>query len=194
MSHISVLQGDITSVDTDAIVNAANELMLGGGGVDGAIHAAAGQDLLEACKRTPLVGAGVRCPTGEARITPGFRLAARFVIHTVGPIWRGGNSGEAELLSACYANALALAKQHQLRSIAFPAISCGAYGFPVEDACTIAVATIARTLRSDAALDKVLLVAFEPHLAEVLERAVSTVKSVAPPAGTSARVTPPAGA
>lgn len=173
MRRISVLQGDITSVPTSAIVNAANQSMLGGGGVDGAIHAAAGPELLSACKRVPEVAPGVRCPTGEARITPGFRLAARFVIHTVGPVWQGGDSGESDLLSACYRNSLALAQEQQLRSIAFPAISCGAYGYPVEAACAIAVATIERVLSSYTGMEEVLLVAFESTMAEAMERAVS---------------------
>lgn len=170
---ITVLRGDITKLETDAIVNAANERMLGGGGVDGAIHAAAGPELLEACKQIPCVSPGVRCPTGEARITPGFRLAARFVIHTVGPVWRGGASGEAELLSSCYANALSLALQHDIRSIAFPAISCGAFGYPVDEACSIAVGTISRILLASKDFDKVILVAFDSHLADAFERAVS---------------------
>src|SRR5262245_5694199 len=174
MGRITVFRGDITTVAADAIVNAANELMLGGGGVDGAIHAAAGPELLEACRNVPLVRARVRCPTGEARITPAFRLPATYVIHTVGPIWRGGRSGEAELLSACYANSLALATEYQLRSIAFPAISCGAFGYPLEDACSIAVEKVTRRLESDARL-KVLLVAFEAHVAKALSHALSRV-------------------
>src|SRR6186997_237953 len=111
---IEVIQGDITTLDVDAIVNAANERMLGGGGVDGAIHRAAGPELLEACRRVPEVRPGVRCPTGQSRITPGFRLPARFVIHTAGPVWRGGSCGEADLLASCYRSALALADEHRL--------------------------------------------------------------------------------
>jgi O-acetyl-ADP-ribose deacetylase (regulator of RNase III) len=174
MDRIRVFRGDITNVDTDAIVNAANELMLGGGGVDGAIHAAAGPELTEACRRIPLVGPRVRCPTGEARITPGFRLAAKYVIHTVGPIWRGGQSGEPELLANCYRNSLALAHEHGLRSIAFPAISCGAFGYPVSEACSIAVATIRGTLQSITGFDKVLLVAFDNQLAEEFAHAIAS--------------------
>jgi O-acetyl-ADP-ribose deacetylase len=175
MGRITVLHGDITTVEADAIVNAANELMLGGSGVDGAIHAAAGPELLEACKNVPLVRPRVRCPTGEARITPAFRLPATYVIHTVGPIWSGGRSGEAELLSACYSNSLALAAQYQLSSIAFPAISCGAFGYPLAEACSIAVETVTRRLESDARLRKVLLVAFEAHVAKGLSDALSRV-------------------
>src|SRR5215831_6499776 len=131
MMKLRVHHGDITQLQVDAIVNAANEFMLGGGGVDGAIHRAAGPRLLEACRAVAEVRPGVRCPTGEARITPGFDLAARYVIHTVGPVWRGGASGEEDLLAACYRASLGLAEQTGLRSIAFPAISCGVFRFPV---------------------------------------------------------------
>lgn len=130
---------DITRVEADAIVNAANESLLGGGGVDGAIHRAAGPDLLEACRGIAQVRPGVRCPTGEARITPGFALPARYVIHTVGPVWQGGGAGEAEALAACYRNSLSLAAAHGLDRIAFPAISCGVYGYPPDAAVAIAV-------------------------------------------------------
>src|SRR5688572_19658436 len=145
--RIELVQGDITTLDVDAIVNAANERMLGGGGVDGAIHRAAGPELLDACRAVPEVRPGVRCPTGEARLTPGFRLPARFVIHTVGPVWHGGARGEPDLLAKCYRNSLALTREPVswnastaslpvsrdaattflpgIRSIAFPAISCG---------------------------------------------------------------------
>jgi O-acetyl-ADP-ribose deacetylase (regulator of RNase III) len=172
MDRITVVRGSITAVEVDAIVNAANERMLGGGGVDGAIHAAAGPELLEACKNVPLVGPGVRCPTGEARITPGFRLPAKYVIHTVGPVWRGGRFNEAELLAACYSNSLALAAEYGLRSIAFPAISCGAFGYPLEEACSIAVDTIERRLKAGGSLNEVLLVAFEAHVAEAFSNAL----------------------
>ena len=134
-----IVQGDITKLAVDAIVNAANEQMLGGGGVDGAIHRAAGRALFEACLAVPEVRPGVRCPTGEARITPGFALPAKFVIHTVGPVWRGGAHGEAEKLAACYRNSLALAAANGCRSVAFPCISTGVYGYPVEEAAEIAV-------------------------------------------------------
>lgn len=130
---IRIVQGDITKLKVGAIVNAANSSLLGGGGVDGAIHRAAGPELLEACRG--LDG----CPTGEARITPGFRLPARWVIHTVGPVWRDGEHGEPELLRACYRNSLALAKEKAVQTVAFPAISTGVYGYPVRAAARIAL-------------------------------------------------------
>ncbi|KGI77135.1 O-acetyl-ADP-ribose deacetylase [Oleiagrimonas soli] len=136
---------DITTLAVDAIVNAANPTLLGGGGVDGAIHRAAGPALLAACRQLPEIRPGVRCPTGEARITPGFALPATYVVHTVGPVWHGGDRGEAERLADCYRHSLQLALEHGLRSLAFPAISCGVYGYPVDAAARVAVRTLRET-------------------------------------------------
>jgi len=169
MHSISVVQGDITTLNVDAIVNAANERMLGGGGVDGAVHRAAGGELYEACLAIPEVRPGVRCPTGSCEITPGFALPARFIIHAVGPIWRGGGSGEEDLLRSCYRRAIELALRHELTSIAFPAISCGIYGYPPADAIRVSIEEIKSTL---GAIDKpisVTLVAFSDELAEAMQ-------------------------
>jgi O-acetyl-ADP-ribose deacetylase (regulator of RNase III) len=153
-SHIAIVEGDITTLDVDAIVNAANRSLLGGGGVDGAIHRAAGPELREACA---VLGG---CETGEAKITPGFRLKARHVIHTVGPVWGGGERGENRLLASCYRNSLALASERGLASIAYPAISTGAYGFPPERAALIAVRTVADALSQAASIERVVLCCF----------------------------------
>lgn len=139
-NRIKVILGDITDFEGDAIVNAANNSLLGGGGVDGAIHRAAGSELYDYCLE---VG---ECPTGEARITPGFNLSASYVIHTVGPIWRGGNRDEARLLASCYYESLRLAAENELEKIAFPSISTGAYGYPHEEAATIAIDTVKQWL------------------------------------------------
>jgi O-acetyl-ADP-ribose deacetylase (regulator of RNase III) len=139
---IDVVVADITTLPVDAIVNAASERLLGGGGVDGAIHRAAGPALLAECQALPLVRPGVRCPTGQARITGGALLPATHVIHTAGPVWLGGDNDEAELLAACYGACLSIAQSHGLRSLAFPAISCGIFGFPAEYAVPIAVESV----------------------------------------------------
>jgi len=174
-SRLQVIAGDICLQSVDVIVNAANQRMLGGGGVDGAIHRAAGPDLLAACRQFPEVRPGVRCPTGEVRITPGFRLPARFVIHAVGPVWQGGGHREAELLAACYRGALSLAKQHTCRSIAFPGISTGAFGFPVDAAARIAVTEVLQFLEVESGFDQVLLVAFSKEAAVSLRTAAADV-------------------
>ena len=145
-----VVQDDITKLEVDAIVNAANQVMLGGGGVDGAIHRAAGKELFDACLKVPEVRPGVRCPTGEARITPGFKLLAKFVIHTVGPVYRDGQHGEPEKLANCYRNSLALAAENGCKSVAFPCISTGVYGYPIKDAAKIAVEEAAEFLKAHA--------------------------------------------
>ena len=173
MSAIEVQRGDITKLALDAIVNAANEYMLGGGGVDGAIHRAAGPRLLEACRAVPEVRKGVRCPTGDARITPGFDLPARHVIHTVGPVWHGGGAGEPALLASCYRASLQLAHEHGLQSIAFPAISCGVYRFPVQRAAEIAVRAIREHLASETSVTSVVLVAFDAAMSDVLAAALT---------------------
>lgn len=153
-TRIEVIQGDITTLAVDAIVNAANTTLLGGGGVDGAIHRAAGPQLLAECRA--LGG----CPTGEARLTLAYHLPARFIIHTVGPVWNGGAFGEEELLASCYRSVLALAREHRLRSLAFPSISTGAYGFPLERACRIALREVSTFLCASTSLERVLFVCF----------------------------------
>jgi len=142
MAALEIIEGDITTLRVDAIVNAANETLLGGGGVDGAIHRAAGPALLAACRALPQVRPNVRCPTGEARATPGFALPVKVIIHAVGPAWRGGTRGEADLLASCYRSALQLAARADVHDIAFPAISCGIYAYPIEEAVEIAVRAV----------------------------------------------------
>jgi O-acetyl-ADP-ribose deacetylase (regulator of RNase III) len=158
--RVRVLQGDLTAQTVDAIVNAANQKMLGGGGVDRAIHRAAGPALLEACRAVPEVHSGVRCPTGEARITPGFGLRAPYVIHTVGPVY-GGRPRDAELLASAFRSSLEVAVEYGLRSIAFPAISCGVYGYPLADAAAIS-AEVTREQRWS--LDEIRFVLFSEDI------------------------------
>lgn len=167
-SRLTVVEGDITRQQVEAIVNAANTSLLGGGGVDGAIHRAAGPELLAECRT--LGG----CPTGEARITKGYNLAASWVIHTVGPVWRGGEHGEDDLLRNCYRNCFALVRQHKIRSVAFPSISTGAYGFPLERAARIAVSETETRLRANAEIDRVVLVCFGARAYQVYLDAVSS--------------------
>jgi len=161
-TSVEVVRADITKLAVDAIVNAANTTLLGGGGVDGAIHRAAGPELLEECRK---IGG---CPTGQARITRGYRLPAKHVIHTVGPVWHGGNRGEPELLASCYRSSLQLAVDNGIRSIAFPAISCGVYGYPIDQAAEIAV----REVVKDDRLDRVIFACFGDDVFAALERSL----------------------
>jgi O-acetyl-ADP-ribose deacetylase (regulator of RNase III) len=164
--RLTVLRSDITRLDVEAIVDAANSTLLGGGGVDGAIHRAAGPQLRAYC--ATLGG----CPTGEARVTPGFKLPARWVIHAVGPVWHGGDRGEPELLAACYRHAFRLAAEKGVKTIAFPAISCGAYGYPWDQAAAIAVRECRAALEHNPELEQVLLVAFDGEMERVLKDAL----------------------
>lgn len=161
--RIRVVVGDITTLEVDAIVNAAKNSLLGGGGVDGAVHRAAGPELLEACRK--LQG----CPTGHAKITPGFRLKAPHIIHTVGPVYSGGQSGEPELLRSCYQNSLTLAREHNLKTVAFPCISTGIYGYPKIEACAIAVDVVKHWLESNEFPKSVLFCCFDLDDAKVYE-------------------------
>ena len=167
MNRIEVVEADITTLAVDAIVNAANTSLLGGGGVDGAIHRAAGPELLAECRT--LGG----CETGHAKITQGYRLAARWVIHAVGPVWRGGSHGEPELLASAYRESLRLATQHGVQTIAFPAISCGVYGYPVGEAASIAVGEVRSFLQTDSVVERVTLTCFGQTVLDAYLRAVA---------------------
>ena len=164
---IELAKGDITRLDVDAIVNAANSSLLGGGGVDGAIHRAAGPDLLAECRT--LNG----CQTGQSKITRGYGLAARFVIHTVGPVWSGGGRGEPDLLASCYRSSLALALENGVRTIAFPAISCGVYGYPIDLAAAIAVREAKKFLSETSGIDRVVFVCFDEEVYAAYEDALA---------------------
>lgn len=168
MGTLKIIAGDITKLKVDAIVNAANTSLMGGGGVDGAIHRAAGPQLYEACR--PFHG----CPTGEARITPGFKLPARYIIHTPGPVWRGGDHREDQLLAASYHNSLALAEEHHCQTVAFPSISTGVFAFPLDRAARIAVKTIKAFLQTSQSVQTVTMVCFDERTLAAYQKAAST--------------------
>jgi O-acetyl-ADP-ribose deacetylase (regulator of RNase III) len=170
LNRIAVKQGDITKLDVDAIVNAANTSLLGGGGVDGAIHRAAGPELLKECRT---IGG---CPTGEARITGGYNLAARYVIHTVGPVYNTKAKDKSrELLTRCYQNSLKLAVAHNVKTVAFPAISCGVYGYPIADACKVAADTACNFLKNNKLLEKVIFVLFSSQDKKVYDNYLTSI-------------------
>lgn len=177
---ITLVHADITHLHVEAIVNAANPGLLGGGGVDGAIHRAAGPALIAACRALTEREPGVRCPVGEARVTPGFALAAQWVIHTVGPIWSGGQHGESERLEHCYRASMKYVREYELQSVAFPAISCGVYGYPAEQAASVAVATLRDELSRHGDLS-VTLCCFSHSMRQIFAHALGISHDALPP-------------
>ena len=173
MMEIEIIQADITRLDVDAIVNAANNSLLGGGGVDGAIHRAAGPELLKECKS--LNG----CATGQAKITRAYQLPAKYVIHTVGPVWHGGNNNEAELLASCYRECLHIANETNIQSIAFPAISCGVYGYPIDQACDIAISAVIKNV-SGTSITRVVFACFNNEVEQALNRSLAQFQLSSP--------------
>ena len=169
--NIKIIQADITTLKVDAIVNAANNSLLGGGGVDGAIHRAAGPELLAECKT--LNG----CETGQAKISGAFQLPAKYVIHTVGPVWQGGQHNEAELLKSCYQQSLQIASQNNCSSIAFPAISCGVYGYPILQACQIAIETVLTSLPDNSSIDQIIYSCFNNDIEQALTNSLEKYKT-----------------
>ena len=177
--RLELTRADITKLRVDAIVNAANSSLLGGGGVDGAIHRAAGRELLEECR---LLGG---CKTGQAKMTRGYKLPAKYVIHAVGPIWRGGSAGEAELLASCYATCIGLALDRNMRSIAFPAISCGIYGYPLDQAARIAVNTVIESIDKQPSIERVIFVCFEQDVLKAYQKVFEEL-GIKPPSESTA--------
>jgi len=169
LEKIRIIKDDITNLKVDAIVNAADNLLLGGGGVDGAIHQAAGPELLQECRT--LKG----CATGEAKITSGYDLPAEYVIHTVGPVWRGGKQKEAQMLASCYRNSLKLAEENNLKSVAFPAISCGIYGYPLEEAAQIALHEAASYLKKNTVIEQIIIVCFSEKMYRIYEEKLEDI-------------------
>jgi len=169
LERIAILKGDITKLEVDAVVNAANSSLLGGGGVDGAIHRAAGPDLLHECR---LLGG---CKTGHAKLTKGYRLPAKYILHAVGPVWNGGDHNEPELLASCYRNCFRLAREHSLRTLAFPAISCGIYHYPIEQAVEIALRETVTWLNENPAIEKVIFACFGDDVYTAYQRAIKSI-------------------